>query len=93
MSLGPTELIVLLLIVLLLFGATRLPKLARSMGQASKEFKDGLKTGADEPKASVEGPCPFCEAEVPAEARFCPGCGKPAEEIVAAREAASRKSA
>lgn len=93
MSLGPTELIVLLLIVLLLFGATRLPKLARSMGQASKEFKDGLKTGADEPKASVKGPCPFCEAEVPAEARFCPGCGKPAEEIVAAREAASRKSA
>ena len=41
MSLGPTELIIILVIVLLLFGTTRLPKLARSLGQASKEFKDG----------------------------------------------------
>ncbi|MDQ3953363.1 MAG: twin-arginine translocase TatA/TatE family subunit, partial [Actinomycetota bacterium] len=34
MNLGPGELIPILLILLLLFGATRLPKLARSMGQA-----------------------------------------------------------
>ncbi len=41
-SVGPLELIVLLLVVLLLFGSTRLPKLARSMGEASKEFKKGI---------------------------------------------------
>ena len=45
MNLGPTELIIVLLIVLLIFGGTKLPKLARSMGQASKEFKQGLSEG------------------------------------------------
>lgn len=40
---GATELIIILLVVLLLFGATRLPKLARSMGEASREFKKGIK--------------------------------------------------
>ena len=46
MNLGPTELIIILVIVLVLFGSTRLPKLARSMGQAQKEFKKGLDEGA-----------------------------------------------
>jgi sec-independent protein translocase protein TatA len=48
MDIGPTELIIVLLIVLLLFGGAKLPKLARSMGQASKEFRDGIKVGADD---------------------------------------------
>lgn len=42
MNLGPTELIVILIIVMLLFGAARLPKLARSLGESSREFKKGL---------------------------------------------------
>ncbi|HZP31411.1 MAG TPA: twin-arginine translocase TatA/TatE family subunit [Acidimicrobiia bacterium] len=46
MDLGPVELIIILGIVLLLFGGAKLPKLARSMGQASKEFKKGLAEGA-----------------------------------------------
>ena len=46
MDLGPAELIIILLIVLLVFGGTKLPKLARSLGQAQKEFKEGLKEGA-----------------------------------------------
>ena len=45
MNLGPTELIIVLLIVLLIFGGSKLPKLARSMGQAQKEFKKGLSEG------------------------------------------------
>ena len=45
MNLGPTELIIILIIVLLIFGSTKLPKLARSMGQAQKEFKKGLNEG------------------------------------------------
>jgi TatA/E family protein of Tat protein translocase len=77
------ELLVILVILLLLFGASRLPKLARSMGQAGKEFKQGLKEGyQDQP---VEGPCPFCGVTVPPESKFCPGCGKSAEDIVAER--------
>lgn len=47
-SVGPTELLIVLGIVLLLFGSTKLPKLARSMGQAQKEFKHGLREGAQD---------------------------------------------
>lgn len=83
MNLGGGELLVFLAVLLLLFGASRLPKLARSMGQASKEFKSGLREGYKE--EPVEGPCPFCEVAVPPDAKFCPGCGKNSEEIVAAR--------
>lgn len=46
MNLGPTELIIVLVIVLLLFGGAKLPKLARSLGQASNEFKKGVEDGA-----------------------------------------------
>lgn len=81
---GGGELIVILAVLLLLFGATRLPKLARSMGQAGKEFKEGLKEGYKE--QPVEGPCPFCGADVPADSKFCPGCSKSASEIVAEKE-------
>lgn len=42
MNLGPMEIVIILLVILLLFGATRLPKLARSMGEATKEFKKGI---------------------------------------------------
>ena len=47
MNLGPTELFIILLVVLVLFGGTKLPKLARSMGQAQTEFKRGLKEGSN----------------------------------------------
>jgi sec-independent protein translocase protein TatA len=40
MSLGPTELLIVLAIVMLLFGAAKLPKLARSLGESAKEFKN-----------------------------------------------------
>lgn len=82
-GLGGGELLIILAVLLLLFGASRLPKLARSMGQASKEFKTGLKEGHVE--TPVEGPCPFCAVDVPAESKFCPGCGKSSADIVAER--------
>ena len=41
-SLGAPELLIILVLVLLVFGGAKLPKLARSLGQAQKEFKDGL---------------------------------------------------
>jgi len=41
------ELLIILLVVLVLFGGAKLPKLARSMGQAQSEFKRGLREGAD----------------------------------------------
>ncbi len=47
-GLGPTELIVILVIILLLFGGAKLPKLARSLGQAKNEFEAGTKEGPPE---------------------------------------------
>jgi sec-independent protein translocase protein TatA len=41
-GLGAPELLIILIVVLLLFGSTRLPKLARSLGQAGREFKKGV---------------------------------------------------
>jgi sec-independent protein translocase protein TatA len=41
MNLGVPELLIILAVVLLLFGSTRLPKLAKSIGQAGREFKKG----------------------------------------------------
>ncbi len=46
--LQPNELIWIVLIVVVLFGGSQIPKLARSLGQAQKEFKQGLKEGAEE---------------------------------------------
>lgn len=55
MNIGPTELIIVLAIVLLLFGSTRLPKLARSLGQASNEFKKGIDDDSSKTAASDDG--------------------------------------
>jgi sec-independent protein translocase protein TatA len=41
------EFLLVLAVAALLFGSSQLPKLARSMGQASKEFRKGLDQGAD----------------------------------------------
>jgi sec-independent protein translocase protein TatA len=43
MNVGPTELLIVFVIFLLLFGASRLPRLARSLGQAQHEFRRGSK--------------------------------------------------
>jgi len=45
MNFGPTELLIVLAVVLVLFGGAKIPKLARSLGQAQKEFKAGLEDG------------------------------------------------
>ncbi|HJM20646.1 MAG TPA: twin-arginine translocase TatA/TatE family subunit [Acidimicrobiales bacterium] len=45
MNLGGSELIIILVIVLVLFGGAKLPKLARSLGQAQKEFRGGVSDG------------------------------------------------
>ena len=47
-TLGPAELLVILAVVLLLFGAKRLPEIARSLGKSCREFKKGMHEGADE---------------------------------------------
>ena len=46
MNLGAPELIIVLLIILLIFGGSKLPQLARSLGKAQSEFKKGSEEDA-----------------------------------------------
>jgi sec-independent protein translocase protein TatA len=50
-GIGGTELLIILAIVLLLFGGTKLPSLARGLGQSIKEFKKASKDDPEEDKA------------------------------------------
>ena len=44
-NLKPTELVIVLVIILVLFGGSQLPKLARNLGQAQREFRSGMDEG------------------------------------------------
>ena len=47
-GLGTQELMVILVIVLVLFGGSKLPEIARSLGKSVREFKKGVDEGASE---------------------------------------------
>lgn len=65
-NVGPWEIVLLLLLALLLFGARRLPEIGRSVGHGIREFKDSV-TGKDE-KPELEPPAP-AESTAPAATR------------------------
>lgn len=73
-TLGMSELLIILAILLLLFGAAKLPQLGGALGKTIKSFKQEMKEGQAEPPAVK---CPKCDAEItePA-AEFCPKCGQ-----------------
>ena len=54
LNLGTTELIVILVIVLLLFGAKRLPDLARGLGKSIQEFKKASREAETDIRQSIE---------------------------------------
>ena len=55
-NIGLPEIILILAVLLLLFGARKLPELARSLGKSTKEFKAGMREGStdEEPPVSAE---------------------------------------
>lgn len=53
-SVGPTEIIVILLLVLILFGSKRIPEMAQSLGKGIREFKKSMR----EIETEVEAPPP-----------------------------------
>jgi sec-independent protein translocase protein TatA len=72
-TLGTPELIIILIILLLIFGASKLPQLGGAMGKTIKNFKQEMRDGmAEEPKGQVTA--------VQAETRFCPKCGAEAKD-------------
>jgi sec-independent protein translocase protein TatA len=53
-GLGTPELLVIAVVIFLLFGATRLPQLAKALGQSKRAFKEGLDDGEKENRKDLE---------------------------------------
>jgi sec-independent protein translocase protein TatA len=85
MPIGVPELLIILVIVLLLFGARRLPEVARGLGTGMREFKDAVTGKSDEPE---ERPA-LTRAEEPAPPTPAPAAqARPAEgEVTSERRA------
>lgn len=85
-SIGPAEILIIVLILLLLFGSTKIPELARNLGKAKADFKRGEREGLREQERERE------EEELRREARELgiPTEGRSLEEL--RREVAARRS-
>lgn len=55
-GIGPLELVVVLLILLMVFGAKRLPEMGRQLGSGMREFKEGIVNPVDEVKQEFTNP-------------------------------------
>ncbi len=53
-SFGTTEILLIVAVLFLLFGASRLPQLAKSLGQTRKAFKEGMREAEEEERAEQE---------------------------------------
>jgi sec-independent protein translocase protein TatA len=65
LNLGGGEIILILAIVLILFGAKRLPELAKGLGQGIKEFKKATNNTSAEMHAAVEDTFPAASRRLP----------------------------
>jgi sec-independent protein translocase protein TatA len=83
---NPIHLVLLLVVILIVFGAGKLPGVGAALGQSIKEFKKASTEPEDAAKASAAAgdTCTNCHAIVPAGAQFCPACGTAARPQVAA---------
>lgn len=68
MNFGTTEIILIVAVLFLLFGATRLPQLAKSLGQSRKAFKEGLREAEEEEKADQQKLSPPSVSQISDEA-------------------------
>jgi sec-independent protein translocase protein TatA len=55
-GIGPLELVIVLLILLVIFGAKRLPEIGRSLGSSAREFKSGITGDKDADGEAISGP-------------------------------------
>jgi len=55
---GVTELVIILVIIVILFGVNKLPKLGKGLGEGIRNFKDSVKTGegTDDADSNADGP-------------------------------------
>ena len=54
MKIGTTELILILIVVVIIFGPTQIPKLTRMFGKSMKSFKDGMSEDEDGTKVAQD---------------------------------------
>ena len=54
MNFGTTEILLIVAVLFLLFGATRLPQIAKSLGQSKKAFKEGIREAEEDEKAEQQ---------------------------------------
>lgn len=73
-GMGASELMIILVIILLLFGASKLPELGRSLGSGLSNFKKGLKDGEEQPPPP---PKVAVRVEEPAKPRLDPPAPAP----------------
>jgi sec-independent protein translocase protein TatA len=73
LGLGAPELLIILAVLILIFGATRLTDLGGSLGKGIREFRRNVKDEAVEPASSPN--CPKCGRENEQDAQFCSECG------------------
>ena len=57
-NVGGPEVLIVLVVVVLLFGAAKLPQLARSLGASAKEFRKGVEEGVEDDESSNTNPLP-----------------------------------
>ena len=57
-SLGVPELLLILLIVIIIFGANKLPQLGRGLGEGMRNFRESIKTGGEQPQPPKDKPAP-----------------------------------
>ena len=95
-GMGAQELMVILVIVLVLFGGSKLPDLAKSLGKSMKEFKKGIASEPEEEQAAKQPPaapasaapaqaCGYCKSALEAAWTHCPRCGTAVPQAPAAK--------
>jgi sec-independent protein translocase protein TatA len=86
---NPLHLVLLLVIILIVFGAGKLPGVGTALGQSIKEFKKAANEPEAKSTATTEEKCEKCQTVIPAGAQFCPSCGAPAHAQLAAADASA----
>jgi sec-independent protein translocase protein TatA len=69
-DLGGPEAIIILVIVLVLFGGSQIPKLARNLGRAQKEFKEGIDAGSRDATEATDAPSSASTTSTPSDTKL-----------------------
>lgn len=69
MKFGPTELVVILIVVIILFGPTQIPKLTKMFGQSIKSFREGMGSDKTDPKPENKDEAAAKPADEPGDGR------------------------